>query len=190
MVSTKAESLGFNLRAANYRIDAIRLARDICLDLTIEMMQFNTSDICGVLVKGEVSTYMALNTRRSATGKNFDCMHELIHYMFHDREQFICDAKADNHLEWQANEGAAQFLVPYQSFIPNYCKLYDSYYGSMKPDKAHKTLIAHLSQQYMVGELVITYRLNQLKQEIGQYIDGTPIDGIAITSAKKITKNY
>ncbi|MCL2621380.1 MAG: ImmA/IrrE family metallo-endopeptidase [Defluviitaleaceae bacterium] len=180
MVSEKAKDLGFNLCATNYRIDAMELAHKICLDLTIEILDFKEATICGILYKGTDSTYIALNNRRSATGKNFDCMHELIHYMFHNRNHFVCNTNVDDHLEWQANEGAAQFLVPFQSFIPNYCKLYDQYNKQMPADKAHKNLISHLSRHYMVGELVITYRLNQLKSEIIQYLDGVDINCVQI----------
>lgn len=185
IVSQKAINLGFDLCAANYRIDALGLAYKVCIDLTIEMLNFKEATICGILYKGADSTYIALNNRRSATGKNFDCMHELIHYMFHHRNHYICNSNVEDHLEWQANEGAAQFLVPYQSFIPNYCQLYERYNKQMTADKAYKSLISHLSRHYMVGEMVITYRLNQLKSEIVQYLDGIDINRIQIISTTR-----
>ncbi|MCL2855462.1 MAG: ImmA/IrrE family metallo-endopeptidase [Defluviitaleaceae bacterium] len=185
LVSDKATSLGFNLLASNYRINALELAHEICLDLQIDIIDFNEPKICGILYRGRNNTTIGLNARRSATGKNFDCMHELIHYMFHEKDYYMCRSDAEDHMEWQANEGAAQFLVPYQSFIPNYCRLHDRFYMQTKPERAYQALILHLSQQYAVGELVIQYRLNQLSSEIVQYLDGVAVEDIEIISKQK-----
>ena len=183
-VSQKAVSLGFDLYSPNYRIDSVRLAMDVCLNLSIEFIDFKETKICGILFKGKNTTTIGLNSRRSAHGKNFDCMHELIHYWFHDGDYFCCAENSQNHLEWQANEGAAQFLLPYQNFIPNYSYYHDHFYANYSPMAAHDALIKHLAARYLVGEMVVQYRLASLNSEIIQFVDGVKIDDIKITSRK------
>jgi Zn-dependent peptidase ImmA (M78 family) len=144
--------------------------------------------ICGILYKGKNSTTIGLNARRSLFGQNFDCMHELIHYWFHDRRNFLCPtpgedahlSEFDAHLEWQANEGAAQFLMPYQSFIPNYSKWHDHYYSRLSPENAGVALVDHLAKAYLVGQKAAEYRINGLSKEISQFLDGIPIPKIKI----------
>ena len=184
IVTKKAVGLGFNVRAHNYKIDALALAMQTCLNPEIKILEFSSIKVCGLLYKGEFATTIGLNARRSAAGKNFDCMHELIHYWLHDQNTFYCLDGMDGHMEWQANEGAAQFLMPYQSFIPNYCYLHDMFYARFAPQQAYDMQIAALSGSYMVGEMAVKFRIESLKNEITQYIDGMSIDKIRIISAR------
>ena len=184
MVTRKAEQLGFNVFAKNYKIDAQQLAMKVCRNPEIRIINFEEIKICGILYRGRFSTTIGLNARRSATGKNFDCMHELIHYWFHDRQTFYCIDSISDHIEWQANEGAAQFLMPYQSFIPNYCHLHDRFYTGMAPQAAHNALIMALARSYAVGETAVKFRINSLRQEIAQYIGGAAMDDIKIVSQR------
>ena len=184
IVTKKAAGLGFNIHAKNYKIDAIALAMQVCLNPEIKILEFSSIKVCGLLYKGEFATTIGLNARRSAGGKNFDCMHELIHYWLHDQCTFYCLEDMDGHMEWQANEGAAQFLMPYQSFIPNYCHLHDTLYAKFAPQKAYEMQIAALAGSYMVGEMAVKFRMESLKNEIAQYINGVPIDKIRIASSR------
>ncbi|MCL2753128.1 MAG: ImmA/IrrE family metallo-endopeptidase [Defluviitaleaceae bacterium] len=181
-LSLKAREIGLNFGSPNYRMDSLKLVMEVCINPQIIYIDFEDAIICGILYKGRNCTTIGLNSRRSHLGKNFDCMHELIHYWFHGAEYFWCDQDQKNHLEWQANEGAAQFLMPYQSFIPNYSHLHDELYERLPPEAAHDAVIARLSAQYLVGETAVKYRLNGLQNEIKQYINGIPIDEIKITS--------
>ena len=188
MITNKAQSLGFNVFAPNYKIDACKLAIENCVNLDIQILPFEDLKICGILFKGEFSTVIGLNARRSAVGKNFDCMHELIHYWFHKQSSFYCNEDDKNHLEWQANSGAAQFLMPYQSFIPNYCNLHDKLYArySQTPEAAFEKIISILAKNYMVGEIAARIRIQSLAPEIAQYIKGTPIKSIKIIPAARL----
>ena len=184
IVTEKAAQLGFNVHAQNYKIDAMQLAMQVCLNPEIKILEFSSIKVCGLLYKGQFATTIGLNARRSAAGKNFDCMHELIHYWLHDQSTFYCLDDMDDHMEWQANEGAAQFLMPYQSFIPNYCYLHDKLYASYAPRQAHDMQIATLAGSYMVGEMAVKFRMESLKSEIAQYINGVDIDKIRIVSSR------
>jgi len=167
--------------AQNYKVDAIQLAMQVCVAPKIEIIEFDNIKICGLLYKGDSSTTIGLNARRSAGGRNFDCMHELMHYWLHnDKDSFYCLDGMSSHIEWQANEGAAQFLMPYQSFIPNYCYLHDKLYAKYMPQKAYEVQVSMLANSYMVGEMSIKIRMKSLKNEIAQYIDGASINKIKI----------
>lgn len=185
LVTAKIQSLGFSALAKNYRVDATRLALEVCLRPQIHILEFSNLAICGILYKGANSTTIGLNARRSAGGKNFDCAHELIHYWFHNQNEFCCMENIDNNWEWQANEGAAQLLMPYQNFIPNYCHLYDRFYRRMPPHIAYNTLVATLAKNYMAGEMAVRFRIESLKGEISQYLSGVAVDDIKVSSRRE-----
>lgn len=145
----------------------------------IECVPFPTTKICGILYKGDHSTSIALNANRTREMQNFDCMHELIHYFLHDIDycQCICSDTANisqnSYLEWQANEGSAQFLVPYQDFIPRLLSLLDN----------NATYIRYiLADHYHVTTQVISIRMDSLAYEIDQYRSGTPMDRLELLS--------
>lgn len=178
--------LGFSLEESDYPISSINLGKQHCNNLTIEEVPFPTPYICGILYKGNISTSIALNSNREKCMQNFDCMHELIHYFFHDISycQLMCSEKTikqDSYIEWQANEGAAQFLVPYQIFIPKYLELEDKYAKSNWDDLS----IEELSKYFNVSYGVIKNRINNLETEILQYKRGRDIKALTLISKSK-----
>ena len=72
------------LAYSDFPIDSKRIASEFYKDITLEIGPMKTMDICGILFKGEKETSIALNAMREPEMHNFDCMHELIHYFFHD----------------------------------------------------------------------------------------------------------
>lgn len=55
----------------------------------------------------------------------FDLTHEMMHFLLHpeNRKYYISSSLCDiDNFEWQANEGAAELLVPYKHFIPLFTK--------------------------------------------------------------------
>ena len=184
-VDEKALELGFDIYSQFYNMDAIWLAGQVCKNLTIELIEFNEAKICGILYKGKNSTTIGLNARRSAVGRNFDCMHEIIHYWFHDGEYFYCDLRSNSPIEWQANAGAAQFLMPYQSFIPAYSRMFDFFYGKNPPHVAQKKLIGYLANHYRVGEMAVGCRLEDLKPEIEQYLSGVAVGDLRVMTGAR-----
>jgi len=76
-------------------------------------------------------------------------------------------------------------LMPYQSFIPNYSHLFDWYFWRMGPDAAFRALVKELGRMYFVGEMTVEYRINSLKGEIGQYLDGVAVEDILVLSGRK-----
>lgn len=188
-VNELARSL--NITEDDFPINSETIARRYCYNVSIEQLPFPSNDICGILYKGKKSTSIALNAGRSNTMRNFDCMHELIHYFFHDIEdcQYICTADnseessivQDAYIEWQANEGAAQFLVPYEILLP----LIKEKRSFLYARGGALFLREFLAKKFNVTEDVIKIRLESLKFEIHQYLNGCSLDKIHILSAKK-----
>lgn len=179
-------SLGITLASSNFPINSVEIGKKHCNNLTIEKIPFPTHYICGILYKGDSSTSIALNANRDDYMQNFDCMHELIHYFFHDISycQLMCsekNIKQDSYIEWQANEGAAQFLVPYQIFIPKYLELEKKYAHSFWEDDS----IEELAKYFNVSYGVIKNRINSLETEILQYKRGTNINSLVVISKSK-----
>lgn len=156
----------------------------------IEIVPFNTKGLRGMAFVGtdNKDDIILLNSKRSNTEQNFDCGHEMIHLNLHRQlhlKTFNCFDKIqpqqNSFIEWQANEGAAEFFVPYKILLP-IIKQHTNSLNCLKNIKDFKYQIALL---FKVPEAVITYRLENLKYELLQYLVGLPLDRIEILSAKK-----
>lgn len=177
-----------DLSYKDYPLDSITIAKKFCVNLTL-MQVSEFKNLCGILYHGHNSTFIGLNANRTPEMQNFDCMHELIHYFLHeDLEEASCLSLEDNSVtqndfyEWQANEGAAQALVPYQLFIPEYVEI-------MLKNK--KDILGYnndiLAKKFNVSEHVIINRIKGLQYEIYQYFcNNCPIENIKILSYRKL----
>lgn len=174
----------------NSWVDATLLAYEHCHNMDMRILKLGKG-LCAILHKGPHGTTLALNQERNDLMQNFDCMHELIHYFFHPRQSvFRCVEKnqfIQNPIqEWQANEGAAQALVPYQVFIPEYV-------SRMKSCSRNQwnTIIVHndLAKLFNVTLSVIRNRISSLEYEIYQYLRGIPLSDLIIMSKKQLEKH-
>lgn len=109
--------IGIDLYSACQKINGIKM----------EVVDFSDRSLRGMSVPRE--NIILLNSSRTPIERNFDCGHELIHVVKHKNENFQtfnCFDKLrpqqNPFLEWQANEGAAEMLVPYKIFIPMFCE--------------------------------------------------------------------
>jgi Zn-dependent peptidase ImmA (M78 family) len=128
-----------------------------------------------------------LNSNSSLQEKNYTCGHEFIHINKHQNlgtSVFSCfeqvRSQQDKFLEWQANEGSAELLVPYRKLLP--------LIREQLPDSPSCMEIVHLKKrladQFQVSDAVIHYRLESLKYEIFQYLDwDRPLEKLEILSA-------
>ena len=137
------------------------------------------------------SRSVVIDIKRTPEEQNFHCMHEVMHHMFHqDMGTKIYssyeETQADQNpfIEWQANEGAAQFLVPYQAFIPDYIQesRLHAHDSLLTQDGLCKILAPH----YFVSPKVISNRIDSLNYEIYQFLHGTPIPQIILLSKTKL----
>jgi Zn-dependent peptidase ImmA (M78 family) len=177
--------MGISLTGGSFPLKSLDLAYRFCHNFSLEIIPFPSTKICGILCRDDNRTEIALNERRDKIMQNFDCMHELIHYFFHDGPVFNCAEKSNRSIEWQANEGAAQALVPYQLFIPEYV-------SRMKSCSRNQcnTIIIHsdLAELFNVTTVVIRNRINSLEYEIYQYLRGIPLSDIVILSKKQLER--
>lgn len=161
-------------------INALDLCTNRVSDVEIKYHTFDTAGFCGAAFAGSKMNTIVLNSTRSKTEQNFDCGHELVHLVRHRNKNcgvFNCFTKNQNSfLEWEANEGSAQFLVPYQDFIPRFVDLL-----SFNATGIQSILAAH----YHVTTQVINIRLDSLAFEIDQYRNGTPISHITLLSRRQ-----
>lgn len=175
--------LGYKLDPEFYPIDSLVLARSF-QDLEIKFHRFKDLNAYALLAKDALST-MVLNSAKSKEDINFDCMHELQHYKWHNKSVYQCKYSqgkivTDSYYEWEANEGAAQALVPYQIFIPEYAqalrKLEHHIFDS-------NDFMNHLCKKFGVSPAVIEYRIKNLDYEIFQYVrEGKSIHDLILLS--------
>lgn len=153
----------------------------------LELLPFKTKYLRGMASIGakREEDVILLNSNRDNIEQNFDCGHEYVHLCIHrDLRQKIFNCidtihvKQDEYIEWQANEGAAEMLIPYEAFL-SLIK-----YGPFNindPDG-----IAYLKEyaaiKFSVTKKVIEYRLESLKYEIHQFINGVPLSNIQMLS--------
>ena len=156
----------------------------------LQSVPFQTKGLRGMAIIGDAKQddVILLNCKRSQEEQNFDCGHEMIHLALHrclNQKTFNCfdklQANQNPFIEWQANEGAAEFFVPYQVFLPmiKRCFAYLNTYRNIEKFKKE------MADTFHVPEAVINYRIENLKYETEQYLSGVPLDKLEILSAKK-----
>ncbi len=157
--------------------------------IQLEFHEFKDPRLGGFIVKNDPpeKSFVCLNTIVSPQTLEFSAGHELFHWFFHPTGEIKCKqfGFASNSLEeYQANEGAAELFLPYKSFIPDVCSRikhiseYD--YHSLPQMKID------LAEHYGVSEAVVSYRMEDLKYEIHQYLDGVDINQLEILSNKEL----
>lgn len=140
-------------------------------------------DIYGYLDKTPGAKPVILINEKIQT-PNFVLSHELMHLLLTLNSQpFSCSLKESflsskySYEEWRANEGSAELLIPYSSFLPDY----DFFSKKYSPQKC----IDVLAQKYCVPKNAIKYRILNLENEYLQYSQGIDIEDINIVSRTK-----
>ncbi len=151
----------------------------------LEYHKFKAPGVCGVAMVGKKVDTVILNSNRTPEEQNFDCGHEFTHLIKHRKIQdyFKCFTSTkpwqNRFLEWQANEGSAQFIVPYQDFIPRFVDLLEQ----------NTTWIpGTLAEHYHVTVPVINYRIDNLSYEIDQYRAGKSINQLRLLSHNQLKR--
>lgn len=157
--------------------------------LNLDMLDLRTSKLRGM--SHIPSRSVVIDCKRTPEEQNFHCMHEIMHHVFHRNRSTksyssydTTQADQDPFIEWQANEGAAQFLLPYQRFIPDYIQV--------SKKLAHKAfsqlrVIEILSDKYFVSEKVISNRIDSLNYEIYQVLNNADIAKVRLCSKAYLT---
>lgn len=126
-----------------------------------------------------------LSSRLSDRERGFYAAHEWIHLCCHRNEQkapFRCNdyttPRQDSYQEWQANEGAAEILMPWQLVL--------QYILDNPPDLSSRTSLVRLRLQladrFGVSDQMAAVRLESLRYEIACALSGQPLDSIELLS--------
>ena len=179
----------FRVSPGSYPIDAVKLCNNFTV-LQLCYWNFKTPGLKGMsyIAKRPDRDVIILNANLTKKEQNFICTHELMHLALHRNEitnSFDFNEKnisnQDSSLEWQANEGAAEFLVPAAILLPiigDHLKALRTWYDI-------ENFKEELSEQFNVTKTVIEIRLEHLKYEIYQYIKGVPLNEIEVISLSK-----
>lgn len=195
--TSKADLYNF-VQCMKYDILAIRdsdypikiLDRISSIDsIEVEYHKFTTKGLCGLAFLGQKSDTIVLSELRTDLERNFDGAHEFLHITKHADEKidhFECfgtatKATQNQALEWQANEGAAELLIPYSLLLPEIKKSFPT----LKSWNDFHDFKINMARKFYVTDAVMTYRFESLKYEIFQYLSGTPLSKLKIVSNRK-----
>lgn len=181
LVESERYWAGLDLAGAEwYREDLNAIALSWELGIRVRRMDFKTRGLRGMALVENGLTM--LNSRLTPEQQNFYACHELFHHLHHrdlNISSFQCydmSFYSDAYYEWEANEGAAEMLVPYKKFLKiaggrrlaGLCDLL-----SLQREIAHR---------FNVPLTTAALRFDTLKYELRQYLDGVPIDEIQVLS--------
>ncbi len=111
----------------------------------VQFHRFDSRKLGAVLIGGSV---IVVNSARPIPCQRFSLAHELVHYYLHQG----MESQNNPFLEWQANEGAAELLLPRQEVL----KLAASHHSTMG------SLPRLLANRFGVSETVARYKLKSM----------------------------
>lgn len=173
----------------DYPLNIFKMCSKIS-NVEIAAVPFNTRDLRGMvsLAKNDNENNVILvNSSKSFEEQNFHGFHELMHIPTVDEPGTILRCyecvkpNQDSYLEWLANEGAAEFTVPYKMLLP----IIKYKYSDLTQGLGTFDFCVEYSAKFRVSTTVMQYRIETLKYEIEQYLNGTPLDDIEILSRRK-----
>jgi len=165
----------------NGPVDVFTLCEQIP-GLELHQAAWKTRGLNGVFMRGDGIDLIVLNAARNRQEQTFDLAHELMHWWLH-RE--IASHGRDARQEWQANEGAAELLVPWRELV---WRVYECR-TALKSAENVRRFTTSQAERCGVTEAVIRYRYESLRAELAlaqagimpQYLSH-PADGRWATS--------
>lgn len=141
-----------------------------------------------VIAKNENENHVILvNSKKSFEEQNFHGFHELMHIPTADKPGTMLRCyerlkpNQNSYLEWLANEGAAEFTVPYRVLLP----IIKMEYPHLIKGFGTLDFCNNYASSFAVSPIVMQNRIDSLKYEIEQYMCGVPLDKIEILSNRK-----
>lgn len=151
-----------NIKIQDYPIDIYSVI-DEYKYLTIVEEKFESTGLCGFLIRNKEpdASIIVINSNLTPCDKNFAICHEIIHYFCHpiENENKMFSASHKKHIksprEQQANEGAAELLIPAELFVPEF-KTAMEFYGSFN------NACVETAKAYNIAPEVVKYRCKNL----------------------------
>ena len=158
----------------------------------VEEVPFRTRALRGMAYLADnpdESNVILLNKSRSNYEQTFYCAHEMIHIGLHSNEQihtFQCfDQPCQNDfLEWQANQGGAELTLPYRDFLP----LIRANFPAITDPSFYRLFRFNVADRFRTTESVVQLRFEDMKYEIAQYLNGTPLSRLEFLSARQLQR--
>lgn len=186
----KQMKLNMGYKYNDYKLNLYNYCVD-CPSVLIEKIHFQTPSLKGMaIIETGKKDIILLNDKLNKYELNFYCGHELFHVCNHNYtniKTFNCfeyvKKQQNPYLEWQANEGSAEIIMPYREFIPKLADLFCSL------NVSYNKLKTIMAKEFNVTESMIWCRIENLKYEFHQYYKfNIPIDYIQILSKKELSK--
>lgn len=130
---------------------------------------------------------ICLDAKLSPERMRFYCAHEAYHFLFHSGHMPLFNCFDEGHpsqndyLEWQANEAAAETLIPYHSLLAQL----QAAAPRIHTGQHYHTLAKDLAAHFGVTIAMVKTRFNSLKYEVVQMLSGTPIDKLRLLSDRQ-----
>lgn len=181
------EQLGLHAPCTAEEVYQRIIARE---DIGLAFIPLNTWGLQGMSSAGENGErdIILLSDALGKLERGFYAAHELIHLTCHrdqQRGRFYCffdkTLEQDDFLEWQANEGAAQIVMPMQQFLPEALALLPNMGDRTGLLRMRLKLAAHFG----VTDSMVQVRLESLKYELYQAWIGQEIASITPLSARE-----
>lgn len=186
------ECLRIDSTAKNFSMEKVCKEQ---LNIYVSIVPFKTPGLRGMAYPETKDTkeVILLNARRQQKEQNFDCCHELIHLLRHhanDSQSFSCYEKIrpnqNPFYEWEANEGAAEMIMPYKRIIPDFVNIYHHLPMKKRFECPQTSIMEILATKYNVSPLMATYRMENLKYELAMYCAGVDINTILPISKNEL----
>lgn len=181
------------LSESDYGFDLVKILSNS--GFLLDQIEFQTKGLRGMAIVGcsKGDDVILLNSKRSRDEQNFDCGHEMVHLALHrslNQKTFNCfdrlQAEQNPFIEWQANEGAAEFFIPHRILIP----MIGDCYKSLNTYMDIEYFKTEMSNIFNVPSAVMKYRIENLKYETEQYLCGIPLNDIEILSTRKQAERH
>lgn len=140
--------------------------------------RFTNERLHGILVRTGKQYGIILDTRLTPAQQRFTLTHEIVHFELHYGETGAATFH-DEGTEYQADEGAAELLMPYRDFIPR------AAFMRRKFLKDQTAAITTLAAFYKLDCESVRRRLVSLSYELDLYRKGVPVCDLKLTSFRR-----
>lgn len=162
-------------RVSGLRFEAFCIARSLP-GVKVRETRFSTPAFRGILVTApdKSKAIIVLNSLRSEEEQTFDLTHELVHFELHPPT--MDSQKYSQFYEWQANEGAAELLMPRATVLEDMyvCR------KEIRDPKNQRGYISARADHFGVTQALFERRLFVLRYDIRQALSGIPPEEIPI----------
>ncbi len=157
-------------------LDPVELAGR--LGIKVSVYPFDSKRFSGALLRGANHSEIIISASRSPEGRRFTAAHELVHWYLHAGATFWCSDTKPTALEWQANAGAAELLMPYRLVLPVVMNIRSLYIA----DRA--AAVKLVAERFGVSPSAAAARLGELSPELAQYLAGAPLEMVQVRSGE------